>query len=97
MKIPEVRTSDIIISDVGIRELNIPPIRTVFDGTAPLVPAAPPVVLEVGLPVVDIPGCVEAHEDANKGNTGESLVSNDKAGVLVYCSGETFPNYTPMD
>ena len=44
MKIPEIRTTDIIISDVGIRELNIPPIRTVFDGTAPLVPAAPPVV-----------------------------------------------------
>jgi hypothetical protein len=54
MKIPEIKTTDIMISDIGIRELNIPPVRTIFDGTAPLVPAAPPVVLEVGLPVVDM-------------------------------------------
>ena len=92
MKIPEVRTSDIMISDVGIRELNIPPIRTVFDGTAPLVPAAPPVVLEVGLPVVDIPGCVEAHEKSDK---NENLLEDDPKGAKTFCDGET-PSYDPI-
>ena len=53
MKIPEIGTTDITISDVGIRELSIPPVRTIFDGTAPTVPSAPPVVLEVGLPIVE--------------------------------------------
>ena len=92
MKIPEVRTSDIIISDVGIRELNIPPIRTVFDGTAPLVPAAPPVVLEVGLPVVDIPGCVEAHEKSDK---NENLLEDDPKGTKTFCDGQT-PSFDPI-
>ena len=92
MKIPEVRTSDIMISDVGIRELNIPPIRTVFDGTAPLVPAAPPVVLEVGLPVVDIPGCVEAHEKSDK---NENLLEDDPKGTKTFCDGQT-PSFDPI-
>tara|TARA_A200000159_G_scaffold162337_1_gene186077 strand:+ start:815 stop:1612 length:798 start_codon:yes stop_codon:yes gene_type:complete len=92
MKIPEIRTTDIMISDVGIRELNIPPIRTVFDGTAPLVPAAPPVVLEVGLPVVDIPGCVEAHEKSDK---NENLLEDDPKGTKTFCDGQT-PSFDPI-
>ena len=85
-EIPDISIRDantINIEPIQIKEIEVPP---------------PPSVLPlIGFPIVDIPGCVEAHEDANKGNTGESLVSNDKAGVLIYCNGETFPNYTPMD
>ena len=92
MKIPEIKTTDIMISDIGIRELNIPPVRTIFDGTAPLVPAAPPVVLEVGLPVVDIPGCVEAHEKSDK---NENLLEDDPKGTKTFCDGET-PSYDPI-
>ena len=92
MEIPEIRTTDIMISDIGIRELNIPPVRTIFDGTAPLVPAAPPVVLEVGLPVVDIPGCVEAHEKSDK---NENLLEDDPKGTKTFCDGET-PSFDPI-
>ena len=92
MEIPEIRTTDIMISDIGIRELDIPPVRTVFDGTAPLVPAAPPVVLEVGLPVVDIPGCVEAHEKSDK---NENLLEDDPKGTKTFCDGQT-PSFDPI-
>ena len=92
MEIPEIRTTDIMISDIGIRELNIPPVRTIFDGTAPSVPAAPPVVLEVGLPVVDIPGCVEAHE---KSDTNENLLDDDPKGTKTFCDAET-PSFAPI-
>ena len=92
MEIPEIRTTDIMISDIGIRELNIPPVRTIFDGTAPSVPAAPPVVLEVGLPVVDIPGCVEAHEKSDK---NENLLEDDPKGTKTFCDGET-PSFDPI-
>lgn len=92
MEIPEIRTADIMISDIGIRELDIPPVRTVFDGTAPLVPAAPPVVLEVGLPVVDIPGCVEAHEKSDK---NENLLEDDPKGTKTFCDGQT-PSFDPI-
>tara|TARA_R100000700_G_C3134769_1_gene118625 strand:- start:149 stop:910 length:762 start_codon:yes stop_codon:yes gene_type:complete len=85
-EIPDISIRDantINIEPIQIKEIEVPP---------------PPFVLPLlGFPIVDIPGCVEAHEDANKGNTGKSLVSNDKEGVLIYCNGETFPNYTPMD
>ena len=92
MKIPEIKTTDIMISDIGIRELNIPPVRTIFDGTAPLVPAAPPVVLEVGLPVVDIPGCVEAHEKSDK---NDNLLEDDPKGIKTFCDGQT-PSFNPI-
>ena len=92
MEIPEIKTTDIMISDIGIRELNIPPVRTIFDGTAPSVPAAPPVVLEVGLPVVDIPGCVEAHE---KSDTNENLLDDDPKGTKTFCDAET-PSFAPI-
>jgi hypothetical protein len=92
MKIPEIKTDDIMISDVKIRELNIPPVRTIFDGTAPIVPAAPPVVLEVGLPVVDVPGCVEAHE---KSDTNENLLEDDPKGTKTFCDGDV-PNFNPI-
>ena len=92
MEIPEIGTTDIMISDIGIRELNIPPVRDIFDGTAPVVPAAPPVVLEVGLPVVDIPGCVEAHEKSDK---NENLLEDDPKGTKTFCDGET-PSFDPI-
>ena len=92
MEIPEIKTTDIMISDIGIRELNIPPIRDIFDGTAPVVPAAPPVVLEVGLPVVDIPGCVEAHEKSDK---NDNLLEDDPKGTKTFCDGQT-PSFDPI-
>ena len=92
MEIPEIRTTDITVSDIGIRELNIPPVRTVFDGTAPSVPAAPPVVLEVGLPVVDIPGCVEAHEKSDK---NDNLLDDDPKGAKTFCDAGV-PSYDPI-
>ena len=92
MKIPEIKTDDIMISDVKIRELNIPPVRTIFDGTAPTVPAAPPVVLEVGLPVVDVPGCVEAHE---KSDRNDNLLEDDPKGTVTFCDGDV-PNFNQI-
>ena len=57
---------DIRINDIGINDLDIPSIRVyqpprwTTDPNA--VFAAPPVTQEVGVPIVDMPGCVEAHE-----------------------------------
>ena len=92
MEIPEIRTNDIMISDVKIRELSIPPVKTIFDGTAPTVPAAPPIVLDVGLPIVDVPGCVEAHEKSDK---NENLLEDDPKGTKTFCDGQT-PSFDPI-
>ena len=53
-----------------------------------------PVVTELGKPIVNIPGCVEAHKD----NTGknENLVDDDPKGVQTFCDAGT-PSFNPID
>ena len=56
-------------------------------------PALPPVTMEVGTPIVNIPGCVEAHKD-NKENV--NLKNEDDKGVMTLCDAGT-PYYTAID
>ncbi len=57
------------------------------------IPDAPPVTLQIGFPVADIPGCVETR-NAQPGN--EEAYSNDPRGNFVVCDG-TLPSYKPLD
>ena len=45
----------------------------------------PPVVVQVGTPVVNIAGCVEMHKENAKGNRNKQLVDNDPKGNVVLC------------
>ena len=58
MEIPDI---EIDINDIRIPDIQVyqPPTWTT-DANA--IFAAPPVTQEVGVPIVNIPGCVEAHE-----------------------------------
>ena len=58
------------------------------------IPVYPPVTTQVGVPIVDMPGCVEAHEQNNEKNT--KLVENDPKGVKVYCDAGV-PSFNAMD
>ena len=57
--IPIINSKDINIRIDTIREIDIPTYR--LNATSTSLPLSPPVVVNIGLPVVDIPGCVEAH------------------------------------
>ena len=83
------------IPDIGTREIGIPPIRPVTDygQNAPNVFQAPPVVVNIGVPVVDIPGCVEAHESNSKSKT---VGGDDPKGLVTYCDSGV-PNFNPID
>jgi hypothetical protein len=61
----------------------------------PRIPSAPPVTVQVGVPVIDIPGCVEAHIDNKKG-TNDKLVEDDPDGARVFCDGN-MPSFNPID
>ena len=50
-------------------------------------------VMEVGTPIVNIPGCVEAHKD-NKENV--NLKNEDDKGVMTLCDAGT-PYYSAID
>ena len=57
------------------------------------IPNTPPVSLSIGLPVINIPGCVEFHP-ANK--KSDKLKEEDDGATRVLCDG-TVPSYTPLD
>ena len=54
--------NDIKMQGVQIRQLDIPPVVNVFRDVGGALPVVPPVVVDIGVPIVDIPGCVEAQK-----------------------------------
>lgn len=84
------------IRDIGIRNVNI---RQVIIpdrfASPPRVPSAPPITEQVGVPVIDIPGCVEAHLENKRGKNSE-LVEDDPKGARVFCDGN-MPSFNPIN
>ena len=79
------------IRNVEVRDINVPSWMT----APPRIPSAPPVTVQVGLPVIDIPGCVEAHLDNKKG-TNDKLTEDDPDGARVFCDGN-MPSFNPIN
>ena len=61
----------------------------------------PPVVINIGNPIVDIPGCVKAHKDNKKHKTGipidKDLVENDEGNAMTLCPDGSYPTYDAMN
>ena len=88
MEIPEITGVNI-----NIKDISIDPIST-YRYTPPSIPAAPPVTVTIGTPIVDMPGCVEAHEVNEEDNF--KINEDDPKGVKVFCDGQ-MPSFNPMD
>ena len=88
MDIPEITGVNIDIKDIKIDAI------TTYRYTPPSIPAAPPVTVNIGTPIVDMPGCVEAHEVNEEDNF--KINEDDPKGVKVFCDGQ-MPSFTPMD
>ena len=83
---PEVRT-------IGINSPEIPELRVWMTPGSSAIPEAPPVTLQLGVPIVQVPGCVEANQDNNKSGT---LIIDDPRSAQTYCDG-TMPSFDPLD
>ena len=79
------------VRNVEVRDIRIPSWMT----NQPRLPGAPPVTMQVGVPIIDIPGCVEAHLDNKKG-TNDKLVEDDPDGARVFCDGN-MPSFNPIN
>ena len=88
MEIPEITGVNINIEDISIDTIST------YRYTPPSIPAAPPVTVTIGTPIVDMPGCVEAHEVNEEDNF--KINEDDPKGVKVFCDGQ-MPSFTPMD
>ena len=82
------------INDINVRNLNVPHIHTFsYDLPTPVAPGHPRVTEYIGRPIVDIPGCVEAHPNDRN---AQNLPEDDPSKVQTFCDGEV-PSYNAMD
>jgi hypothetical protein len=91
--IPEIQLGNI---DIGIGQVNNLIISDTPDWLktpSHAVPIYPPVTTQVGIPIVNIPGCVESHRDSSENQT---LKDDDKDGVQTFCDAGT-PSFYPID
>ena len=61
----------------------------------------PPVVVNIGNPVVDMPGCVKAHKDNKRHKNNipidKDLVENDEGNAMTLCPDGSYPSYDAMN
>ena len=57
------------------------------------IPVEPPITLQIGFPVADIPGCVETR---NSGAGDKEIYNTDPKGNITVCGGQ-MPSYKPID
>ena len=87
-----------VIPNISIQQIGI---RT-WLYKIPVIPNNhPPVTLQLGFPIVELPGCVESHQD-NKINSSNlpldrDLVNDDPNGVTILCPNGEYPSYDAMN
>jgi len=91
------------IDEINIQQVTIPQL----DGRSWMyhVPAVPnydpPVTIQLGFPIVELPGCVEAHPDnrigANNLPLDRNLVNDDPDGVKILCPNGEYPSYDALN
>ena len=84
------------INDVGINEVNVFRIEVPQIYSLPPAVQTVPFILNIGSPVVNMPGCVKYHPDAADNRETPNLKEDDSNGTRVLCDGD-YPTYDAMD
>ena len=79
------------IPEIRVRSIGVPDIPNLYREPSIALPPYVPVTQTIGLPIVDMPGCVESHPDG-----GPQLAEDDPAGTKTYCDA-TVPSFNPID
>ena len=84
------------IPQIGVQNVNIPSIEA--PGIYNYVPHTKvyPFILNIGSPIVNLPGCVKYHPDAADNRETPNLKEDDSNGTRVLCDA-TYPTYDAMD
>ena len=88
--------SEIPQIQIGVQNINIPSIEA--PNIYNYVPHTQvyPFILNIGSPVVNMPGCVKYHPDSAKNRETPNLKEDDSNGTRVLCDA-TYPTYDAMD
>ena len=87
------------LSPIETGTVTIANINTPWMGNPPqAIPWTPPVTVNIGVPVVEMPGCVKVHKEnaKNPSNKSSTLVNDDPNQNVVLCDGG-MPYYEPPD
>ena len=89
------------INDINVGEVNVPRIHTHEIPYTNIPIHRVPVTLQIGNPIVDMPGCVDMHQD-NKNHVSrlpidKDLVNQDPKGSVTLCPNGEYPSYNAMD
>ena len=91
------------INEIGIPNVVIPQVKqSDWIYGIPFIPNnVPPVTLQIGFPIVDMPGCVKMHKDNQDHVTrlpfDKDLVNQDEKGSTTLCPHGEYPSYDAMD
>jgi len=91
------------IKPIGIPNVAIPQVvQSDWILGIPFVPNNdPPITLQIGFPIVDMPGCVTMHKDNKNHISGrpfdKDLVNQDEKGTTTLCPHGEYPTYEAMD
>ena len=91
------------IQEIGVPNVTIPQVKqSDWIYGIPFIPNNdPPVTLQIGFPIVDMPGCVKMHKDNQDHVTrlpfDKDLVNQDPKGSTVLCPHGEYPTYEAMD
>ena len=108
--IPFINTQNPSIPNVGIggvrninlymanvRDVDIPDARVWMNEPPQSVPPDVPVVVNIGKPIVDMPGCVTVHkENLKQRSKNKMLVNDDPKGNTTLCDSG-MPSFQPVD
>ena len=89
------------INDINVSDVNVPRIHTHEIPYTNIPIHQVPVTLQIGNPIVDIPGCVDMHQD-NKNHVSrlpidKDLVNQDPKGSFTLCPNGEYPSFNAMD
>ena len=89
------------INDINVGDVNVPRIHTHEIPYTNIPIHQVPVTLQIGNPIVDMPGCVDMHQD-NKNHVSrlpidKDLVNQDPKGSVTLCPNGQYPSYNAMD
>ena len=105
MTIPRIRVGNIHSHNINIADNYTEEIPNVYVPewmfTQPNINnLIPPVVINIGNPIVNVPGCVEAHKDnkMHKNNMpkDKDLIENDPDEIMTLCDAG-YPSYNSMN
>jgi len=89
------------INDIHIHNVNVPQVHSYKIPHTNIPVHQVPVTLQIGFPIVDMPGCVKMHKD-NKDHISrlpfdKDLVNQDPKGSTVLCPHGEYPSYDAID